>query len=130
MVGNTGNDNSNSLTFAGFVTKKVCALWIHEAKEHKHLPSAWAALLPTTFGRVAGKMIYQGSSRDEIFEAIKTFDPEDKKGTSRIVDAVMSLVPPQTKENILSAVRVAVGQDMQALLQAFSQQSAPVSAGR
>ena len=121
---NTGNGNSKSLTFAGFVTRRVCALWIHEAKEHKHLPSAWSSLLPTTFRCFSGKMRDQQSSRDEIFEAIKAFDPENKKGTSRIVDAIMSLVPPQTKENTLSAVRVAVGQDMHALLQAFPQQSA------
>ncbi len=130
MVDNTSNGNSKSLTFAGFVTRRVCALWIREAKDHKYLPSSWAALLPTTFGRLSGKMMDQRSTTDKIFEAIKAFDPQDQNGISKIVGAVMDLVPSGTKKNILPAVRVAVGQDMQALLQAFPQNSAPVSAGR
>jgi hypothetical protein len=124
MVDNTSNGNSKSLTFAGFVTRRVCALWIREAKDHKYLPSSWAALLPTTFRNFSGKMMGQRSTTDDIFEAIKAFDPQDKRDISNIVEAVMALVPSQTRENILPAVRVAVGQDMQALLQAFPKSSA------
>ena len=124
MVDNTSNGNSKSLTFAGFVTRRVCALWIREAQDHKYLPSSWAALLPTTFGTFSGKMMDQRSTTDKIFEAIKAFDPQDKRDISNIVEAVMALVPSQTRENILPAVRVAVGQDMQALLQAFPKNSA------
>ncbi|MFM7630781.1 MAG: hypothetical protein ACKO43_03090 [Alphaproteobacteria bacterium] len=127
---NTGNGNSPSLTFADFVTKTVCALWIREAKEHKYLPSAWSSLLPTTLRSFSGKMMDQESPKDEILEAIKAFNPEGNESTSRIVKAVMSLVPPQREEDMLPLVRRAVREDMQVLLQAFSQQSAPVSPER